>query len=80
MLSRQIAAITFSMHDLRLYLDTHPINGTAISLFNKFKIKHDALVAEYERLYGPFNTNNDTSGNMWQWIRDPWPWEYMAEV
>lgn len=80
MLKRQIAAIAFSMLDLRLFLDTHPRDMTAITLFNKYKAKYDALVAEFERQFGPYRTNYDTSGNMWQWVKDPWPWEYMAEV
>ena len=80
MLAAQIAAISFSMLDLRLYLDTHPIDGTAITLFNKYKVKYDTLIAEYERLYGPYNTQYDTSGNMWHWISDPWPWEFTAEA
>jgi spore coat protein JB len=80
MLYKQIRGIQFSMYDLRLYLDTHPTDATAIALFNKYKMKNDTLVAEFERLYGPFNTNYDTSDNMWQWIKDPWPWEFTAEV
>jgi spore coat protein JB len=77
---RQIASVAFSMLDLRLFLDTHPCDAAAIALFNKYKVKYSALIAEYERLYGPYNTNYDTTGNVWQWISDPWPWEYTAEV
>jgi spore coat protein JB len=80
MLSRQISSIAFSMLDLRLFLDTHPTDATAIALFNKFMAKYSALIAEYERQFGPWNTNYDTSGNMWHWISDPWPWEYTAEA
>jgi spore coat protein JB len=78
-LKMQIQAIAFSMLDLRLFLNTHPRDMTAISLFNKYKVKYDAAVAEFERQHGPYNTNYDTSGNMWHWIDDPWPWEYTAE-
>ena len=79
MLRRQIEAIAFSMLDLRLFLDTHPRDTTAIGLFNRYREKYLVLVGEYERRYGPFNTNYDTSGNVWNWIKNPWPWEFTAE-
>jgi spore coat protein JB len=79
-LLRQINAIAFSMLDLRLFLDTHPRDNTAISLLNKYKVKYTAAIAEFERMYGPYNTNYDTTGNMWQWINDPWPWEFTGEA
>lgn len=77
-LTMQIQSVAFAMLDLRMYLDTHPDDLTAMALLNKYKIRYAALVAEYERTYGPYNTNLDDSSNRWQWVRDPWPWEYGA--
>lgn len=79
-LRRQISAVAFTLFDLRLFLDTQPNDQTAIQLFNKNLAKHTALVADYERRFGPYSTFNDTTGNTWQWVKDPWPWEYTAEV
>ena len=79
-LRREIAAVAFTLFDLRLFLNTHPKDMTGIQLFNKNLAKYNALVADFERRFGPYNTFNDTSGNTWQWIKDPWPWEYTAEV
>jgi len=78
MLEQKIHYVGFVMFDLRLFLDTHPTDMTAITLFNKTMQKYTALVAEYERMYGPYHKNNDTSGNMWHWVCNPWPWENSA--
>jgi spore coat protein JB len=79
-LLRNLGAIGFSMHDLHLYLDTHPYDMEALSLFNKYKQKYEILVAEYERSYGPLTAVNAAMGDRWQWIDDPWPWEYAANA
>ena len=35
------------------------------------------LKESYERLYGPL-TQGSASAYPWQWIKEPWPWEYEA--
>ncbi len=80
MLLQNITALGFSMLDLHLYLDTHPNDINAISLFNQYRQKYIILVAEYERTYGPLTAMNGASDNTWKWINDPWPWEYDANV
>lgn len=78
-LLRNIQAIGLSMHDVQLFLDTHPDNGTALELFKRYRAKYNALVAEFERRYGPLTVDSDAStADGWKWIRDPWPWEYAA--
>jgi spore coat protein JB len=49
-------------------------------LFNQYKQKYMVLSAEYERTYGPLTAMNGASDNTWKWIKDPWPWEYDANV
>jgi spore coat protein JB len=80
MLMRNLAAISFSLLDLHLYLNTHPNDVNAIMLFNQYKQKYMVLSAEYERTYGPLTAMNGASDNTWKWIKDPWPWEYDANV
>ncbi|MFT8889589.1 MAG: spore coat protein CotJB [Ethanoligenens sp.] len=77
-LLQNIAAIDFAMQELRLFLDTHPADTTGIALFNKYQQKHSALVKEYTRSYGPLDWNTPNTGNTWQWVKNPWPWEAMA--
>jgi spore coat protein JB len=79
MLLRKIWAASFAMWELHLYLDTHPNDMTAMSLHNKNKQKYAVLVGEYQSKYGALNTFNEDTNNKWQWIADPWPWEYCEE-
>lgn len=79
-LLRNIDAIAFTVHELRLFLDTHPTDTTGIALFNKYQQKLNVLVAEYTRTYGPIDSNTPNTGDTWQWVKDPWPWEAAANT
>jgi spore coat protein JB len=77
MLLDRIRAYEFSAIELNLYLDSHPGDQRALNDFNVFVRQIAALKNEYERLYGPLiNFGFGPSGHPWQWINDPWPWEY----
>jgi spore coat protein JB len=76
MLLRKISALSFAMWELHIFLDTHPNDMTAMAMLNKNKQRYDALVQEYQSKYGPLNTFDVDTNNKWQWIADPWPWEY----
>ncbi|HEX3027330.1 MAG TPA: spore coat protein CotJB [Clostridia bacterium] len=80
MLLNNLSAVAFSMVDLHLFLNTHPENASAIALFSQYRQKYMALVAEYERMYGPLSAVNGVQDNRWAWIRSPWPWEYGANT
>ena len=67
----------FALKELNLYLDTHPCCEQAICLFNDFNKKSQKLKNIYAEAYGPL-TVDQTSGNTWDWIRNPWPWERMV--
>lgn len=79
-LLQSLTAISFSMLDLHLYLNTHPCDINALSLFNQYKQKYIIILAEYESMYGPMTAISGASDNSWKWINDPWPWEYEANV
>ena len=79
-LLRSIQAVGVVMFDLHLYLNTHPHDQTALALFYKYRNKYSALVASYERMYGPLTAGSDENTTHWQWISDPWPWEYSANA
>lgn len=78
-LMRKIRSTDFAMWELHIFLDSHPDDADALALMNKYSIKRAALVAEYEKLYGPMDMRNVTTGNRWQWINNPWPWELQEE-
>lgn len=71
-----LMAYGFATTDLNLYLDTHPNDREAISLFNKYNDEHNRLVSEYERKYGPLELSSKALNTYpWSWNKSAWPWE-----
>ena len=71
-LTQKIAKIQFVMHDIALFLNTHPNDEQAIKHYEFYQSKLEELKNEYEKLYGPPRTIRDGS---WIWTDGPWPWE-----
>ena len=71
-LLRRLSSLGFSMHEYRLFLDTHPENEEALALFNETKKKHDAVCKEFEEQFGPLTLNGLNSD---EWLENPWPWD-----
>lgn len=72
----QIMQYKFAMIDLNLYLDTHPNDNEAISLYNKYLTTEKQMRDKYESMYGPLTLNsNYLNKNGWVWKNSPWPWE-----
>ncbi len=71
-----LLAISFSTHELNLYLDLHPEDQSMVTLFNDYKNKKEKLTKEYEEKYGPLTvcTMNQNAENF-NWTNSPWPWE-----
>ena len=76
MLLKEIMQLSFRMYDLTLFLDTHPNEQSAIKDFNETLSKYKAMVANFEKLYGPLNLKGiDENATEWKWTKGPWPWE-----
>lgn len=77
MLKRRISALNFSIHELVLFLDTHPQNRRAMQMLSEYRRRRRDAVADYEAKCGPYvSTVNDVSSrDYWNWIDSPWPWE-----
>jgi spore coat protein JB len=73
-LLREVMAADFTVIDLNLYLDTHPNNQRAISIYNASVQRAKMLRANYERMYGPL-TPMFFSKCPFNWINEPWPWQ-----
>lgn len=76
-LRRKICALDFAIHELVLFLDTHPTNQKALELLKEYRIKRKESVELYEQKYGHYIvTIDDVPANAcWQWLESPWPWE-----
>ena len=68
----QERAMAFSAWDMRLYLDTHPHNSQALNGYRQLCAQ--TAQPNYACTFAP------CGGNSWEWVDDPWPWEYAANV
>lgn len=72
----EVMELQFTAIDLNLFLDTHPEEQRALTLFDQINQELKMITAEYERLYGPLTARGQSPGNSnWQWVEGPWPWE-----
>ena len=75
----QLAAVTFALNDLTLYLDTHPDcpNGTA--MFYQLMEQRLSLLAAFANDHYPLTQSSMITGNCSQthygWSDGPMPWE-----
>ncbi len=68
--------VQFAMHDIHLYLDNYPNNGSMIQEFNRNREMYNQILADYEKRYGPIVIYSDSLNKTpWQWDNRPWPWE-----
>ena len=71
----KIQMYIFALKDLNLYLDVYPKDESIINEYQKLKRKLQDIKNEYENNYGPLNTNEVNSEDIWTWINNPWPWD-----
>lgn len=77
MLKRKINAFDFGIHELVLFLDTHPTNKRAMELLKEYRNQKNEAIANFEAKYGKYivNTSDVPPSGCWQWLDSPWPWE-----
>ena len=72
----ELQALEFVVLELNLYLDTHKDDTEAFNLFKQFSSMEKAAKAAYESKYGPVTTQGAAVGDRYQWLSDPWPWNF----
>lgn len=77
-LLKKITATSFMVDDLGLYLNTHPDDCEAVEKYNCYVKELNELKRMYEECFGMISEHSSTSPCPWNWICDPWPWEYEA--
>ena len=71
----ELQTMAFVLQEMALYLDTHRCDQEALELYRTYqKMYHDAM-QKYSEEISPMTHNNPTEGP-YQWLDDPWPWEY----
>ena len=71
----KVSELCFTVHEINLYLDSHPENKMAMRYFRKYNEELKRLTAAYEQIYGPLTATSETNCEEWSWIKRPWPWE-----
>ena len=72
----ELSRIAFAMHEVNLYLDTHPDDRMMIQLFNDYRKMYIEMEEKYENAYGPITTcSNAMEGVPFAWVEKTFPWE-----
>jgi len=72
----ELQALEFVVLELGLYLDTHPDDEEAFTLFRQYSAMEKAAKAAYESKYGPLMLCNAAEHGTYRWLEEPWPWNY----
>ena len=79
-LMRKLSGAQFAALEMRLYLDTHKHDATALKSMREYQKQANQYREEYEKRFGPI-TADDIFGDMrFNWINAPWPWETESEA
>lgn len=70
----------FVLNELALYLDTHSDDEEAYALYCKFRKEYREAAAEYSEHCRPLTHMEKNGAHHYAWLREPWPWEYAANM
>ena len=74
----ELQVLAFAIQELALYLDTHRDDREALELYQSYQEIYHKCMKEYTQNCRPLNHRTPTTGACYQWLDDPWPWEYAA--
>ena len=72
----ELQAMRFAIQELALYLDTHRDDREALELYRQYQELYHKGMMEYTKKCGPLNHSTPGHGETYNWLDDPWPWEY----
>lgn len=81
-LLRKISEYDFAIHEIVLFLDTHPESEKALNKLKAFREARAAAVKAYTDrfgVYAPMVCDVPDDTKTWTWIDGPWPWENESE-
>ena len=79
LLSR-IREVEFALVETILYLDAYPDNRQALAFYQNLLNERTRLVDQYEKNIGPLTATANRSNTSWDWVKTPWPWEFVANA
>lgn len=72
----ELQALHFAIQELALYLDTHRDDRDALELYRSYQQMYERCLEEYKRKHGPMNHMRASDSECYDWLDDPWPWEF----
>lgn len=72
----ELQALAFAVQELALYLDTHRDDKEALALYRSYQQMYGKCMEEYRKSHGPMNHRSVSSSESYDWLDDPWPWEF----
>lgn len=72
----ELQVLGFAIQELALYLDTHREDKEALKVYQEYQKLYNHCRREYLKERGPLNHSQETTGDQYTWLNDPWPWEY----
>ena len=76
----ELQVLAFAIVELGQYLDTHADDKEAAELFRSYTQLYQKGLEEYQRMYGPLMQRNAAGKGGYDWLNDPWPWEFEANA
>ena len=72
----ELQVLRFAIQEQALYHDTHSDDREALKLYRQYQDLYQRGMREYTKKYGPLNQSTPGQGDSYDWLDDPWPWEY----
>lgn len=72
----ELMAMSFVVHELQLYLDTHPGDREAFRTMKEMLALQQEAQRRYVKRYGPLTPADLAQSETFNWLQDPWPWLY----
>ena len=71
----ELQTMGFVIQELALYLNTHRDDQEALDMYRQYQKLYQKGRQTYEKMCGPL-THMSVVDGAYQWLDDPWPWEY----
>ena len=72
----ELQVLGFALHDLALYLDTHRDDKEALEVYRNYQRIYHKGMMDYNADCTPLAHGMPTDSKEYNWLHDPWPWEY----
>ena len=75
----ELQVLGFALNDLALYLDTHRDDKEALEVYRAYQQIYHKGMMEYSEKYAPLSHGAPSDRKDYDWLSDPWPWEYYKD-